>query len=112
MGKLHEKKPELFTVSFLVTCWNRLRFEYTESVREGVRTLLRMLPDGASRDAFIALALAPHKTTRKRIWRWPNIFSFGSRSGLWRGRILPELEEQLESARITGSMRLRTATVL
>ena len=69
---------------------------------------MRMLPDGASREAFTSLALSPHKSTNKRIWRWPNTFSFSSPSVLWKGRILPELEEQLESARIAGSSYLRT----
>ena len=110
LGRLvgfHEKKPELFTIVFLVGCWNRLWFEFTEAVREGVRILMRLLPDGASREALVALALSPRKSTSKRLWRWPTGFSFSPRPGLWKGRILPELEEQLESARIAGSSYLR-----
>ena len=105
--RLHERKPDLFTVAFLVECWNRTWFEYTECIREGVRTLIRMSPEGTSRDAFIRLALSPHRKTGTRVWRWPNVFSFTSSSGAWKGRILPEIEEQLEAARINGSALLR-----
>ena len=42
----HDQLPELFTVAFLVTAWNRFRYEYTEAIREGVHTLIRLLPEG------------------------------------------------------------------
>ena len=99
----HERKPDLFTAPFIVECWNRMWFEYTECVREGVRTLVRMLPEGTSREALATLALSPHRKTGARVWRWPNVFSFKSKSGMWKGRILPEMEERLETARINGS---------
>ena len=82
-------------------------FEYSEVVRDGVRTLIRMLTDGASRDALIALPLSPYKKTNSRMRRLPNIFSFSAKDGLWKGRILPELNEQLETSRIIGSSPLR-----
>ena len=98
-------------MSFLVGAWNRLCYEYTEAVREGVRTLIRLLPEGATRDSFVALALSPHRGSGKRLWRWPNVFSFSASSGYWRGRLLPEIEEQLETARIMGSSQLRSHTI-
>ena len=64
---LYERKPELFTVQFLVNCWNRMWFEHTEAVRDGVRTLIRMLPDGANKDALAMLALSPYQKTQQRI---------------------------------------------
>ena len=67
LRKLHEGKPELFTVPFIAQRWDRLCFEYSEVIREGVRTLIRMLPEGANRDAFIALALSPYKKTGRRM---------------------------------------------
>ena len=69
--------------------------------------MIRMLPEGANRDAFVSLALSPCRHSGGRIWRWPNVFSSKSSNGMWQGRILPELEEQLESSRISGSASLR-----
>ena len=115
LGKLvwfHDQRPELPTVNFLVDAWNRACYEYTETVREGVRTLLRLLPDGATRDSFVALALGPYRGASKRLWRWPNVFSFSASTGMWRGRLLPEVEERLESSRILGSSQLRPSTFL
>ena len=66
-----------------------------------------MLPEGAGRDSLVILALCTRKRANKRVWRWPDIFSFESKSGMRRGRILPELEDQLESARISGSAQMR-----
>ena len=101
--KLHEEKPDLFTVAFLVKTWNRMWAEFGEAVREGVRALLRILPEGANREALITLALSPYKRSSKRIWRWPDVFNFESSRGMWCGRILPELEEDLEQSRIKGT---------
>ena len=69
--------------------------------------MVRMLPGGANRDTFVSLALSHCRNIQKRIRRRPNVFSFAAPNGLWRGRILPELEEQLESTRIAGSAGLR-----
>ena len=77
--------------------------EFGEAVREGVRALLRILPEGANREAIIALALSPYKKSSQRIWRWPGVFNFESSRGMWRGGILPELEEDLEQSRIRGA---------
>lgn len=62
-----------------------MRYEYTEAVREGVRTILRLAPGGAARDAFASLALTPYRDSGKRLRRWPTVFSFSSPSGIWRG---------------------------
>ena len=107
LDQFQERKPDLPTVPFLVSRWGRLRYEYTESIREGVRTLIMMLPKGAGRDALVMLALSPRKKTNKRARRRSNVFSFEAKSGMWRGRILPELEDQLESSRISGSAQMR-----
>ena len=72
----HGEKPGLFTVTLLVEIWNRTWAEYGEAVREGIRALLRILPEGAGRDALVTLALSPYKGSRRRIWRRPNVFSF------------------------------------
>ena len=77
--------------------------EYGEAIREGIRSLLRILPEGANRDALITLALSPYKGSKRRIWRWPNVFSFASSRGFWLGRVLPEVEEDLEQTRIRGA---------
>ena len=98
-----ERKPELFTIPFLVSCWNRLRFVFTESVRGGPRTLIRIPPTGDNKDSLVMLALLPHMRTQKRMRRWQNLFSSKSKSGMRRGRIPPELEEKFESDRILGS---------
>ena len=103
-----DRNPELLTVQFLVVCWGRMRYEYTETIREGVRTMIRVLPGGANRDAFASLALSPFNKTRQRLWRWKGVFPPTSAIGMRRGRILPELAEQLESDRINGSASLRT----
>ena len=58
------------------------------------------------------MALSPYRNSRKRLWRWPNAFSSPPPNGMWRARILPELEEQLETSRIVGSTHLRTPTSL
>ena len=103
----HERKPELFTIQFLVYCWARIWFEHTEAVRGGVLTLIRILPLGANRDALTMLPLTPHKKTQQRIWRRPNVFSSKSKTGMRKGRTLHELGEKIESARISGSPQLR-----
>ena len=103
----HGHKPDLFTVSPLVTCRDRLLYEYAESVREGAMALIRMLPGCADRDALVMFALSPHRYSSRRVWRWPNAFSSKSRSGIWRGRISPELEDQLASSGIAGSAHSR-----
>ena len=77
--------------------------EYCEAIREGVRALLRTIQEGASSDALIALALSPYKGSHRRIWRWPNVFSFTSPCGFWMGRVLPEIEEDSEQTRIRGA---------
>ena len=100
--KLREGKPDLFAVTFLVKTWNRTRAEFGEAIREGVRTLLRILPEGANREDLTALALSPYKGSTKRMWRWPDVFDFESSRGIWCGRILPELEDDLGQARIRG----------
>ena len=46
MGKLiwlHDQRPELFSVEFLVISWSRICYEYTDSIRAGVRTTARLL---------------------------------------------------------------------
>ena len=101
--QLREEKPDLFTANMLVRTWNRMWAEYGESVREGIRALLRILPEGAGRGALITLALSPYKGSKRRIWRWPNVFSFTSSRGFWLGRVLPEVEEDLEQTRIRGT---------
>ena len=102
-----DRKPELSTATFLVGCWNRFCYEYTDAERGGVRTMIRMLPEGAYRDAFASPALSPCRHSGKRIRRRPSVFSFKAANGMWRGRILPEVEEQLESSRISGSASQR-----
>ena len=84
-------------------------YEYTGVIREGARAMVRLLPDGASRDAFVLLALSPFKNSRKRLWRWPDVFSFTPHIGMWGESIVPAVEEQLEFARIGGSASLRSA---
>ena len=51
LGKLiwlHGQKHELFFDDPLVACWGRMCYEYTEAMREDVRTMTRMLPEGAA----------------------------------------------------------------
>ena len=86
----------------MVDAWNRLWFEYGEAIREGVRSLMRILPEGANREAMISLALSPYGKHGKRVWRWPDVFSFTSKRGMRLGRLLPETEEKLELTRIGG----------
>ena len=102
LKKFHGEKPELYTVSYAVEAWNRLWFEYGEAVRGGIRSLMRIPPEGASREALVSLALSPYGKSGKRVWRWPDVFSFTSRRGMWLGRLLPETEEKLELSRIGG----------
>ena len=80
--RLHDEKPDLFTVGFLVKTWNRMWAEYGEAIREGIRSLLRILPEGADRNSLVTLALSPYKGSKKRIWRRPNIFDLSSSSGM------------------------------
>ena len=102
LKKFHEEKPELYTVHYVVEAWNRLWFEYGESVRGGIRSLMRILPEGANREALVSLALSPYGKHGKRVWRWPDVFSFSSKRGMWFGKLLPETEEKLEMSRIGG----------
>ena len=74
--------------------------------------MIRILPEGATREAFAALAMSPYRNSSKRLWRWPNVFSFSAANGMWKGRILPEVEEHLEATRIQGSAHLRTHSFL
>ena len=69
----------------VVRTWNRMWAEYGEAVREGIRALLRILPEGEGRDALITLALRPYKGSKSRIWRWPDVFSFTSSRCFWLG---------------------------
>ena len=73
---------------------------------------MRILPDGSTREAFAAIAMSPYRNSSKRLWRWPNVFSFSAANGMWKGRILPEVEEHLEATRIQGSAHLRTHSFL
>ena len=63
---LRDQKPELPTVTFLVESWNRICYEYTEAVREGVRVILRALTEGGTRDSFSPYALSPYRNSTKR----------------------------------------------
>ena len=101
--KLREAKPVLFAVNFIVSTWNRIRAEFGDAVREGVRALLRVIPEGANSDALATLALSPQKRSQHRIWRWPNVISFSSSLGMWQCRILPELEGDSDHARIRSA---------
>lgn len=101
-----DRKPESHTVQFPAVRWDRLRYEYAEIIREGVRAAIRLLHDGATRDAFASLALTLSGMHAKDSGDWP-MFSFSPAIGMWRGMILPEIEEQLESARISGPASLR-----
>ena len=112
LRRFHGRKPDLSTVAFLVNTWGRMCFEYTETIRGGVRTTMRILPEGATREAFAALAMSPYRNSSKRLWRWPNVFSFSAANGMWKGRIIPEVEEHLEATRIQGSAHLRTHSFL
>ena len=103
LRKFHDEKPELPTVHFIVEAWDRMWFGYSEAVRGGIRSLLRILPDGSNKEALVSLALSPYGKTGKRVWRWPDVFSFRSRRGMRIGRLLPELGEKLELSRITGA---------
>ena len=71
--------------------------------------LIRLLPDGATRESFFALALGPYRDSGKRLWRWHNVFSLTASNGMWRGRILPDVGDQLGTSRILGPMHLRAA---
>ena len=44
--------------------------------------------------------------------RWRNVFSRTSRTGIWGGRVLPELGGKLEKDRILGPAQLRLPTNL
>ena len=65
LRKSHDEKPELPTAHFIVESWNRVWFEFCGSVREGIRSLLRILPDGVNREALVALALSPYGKSGK-----------------------------------------------
>ena len=100
--KFHDENPELLTIHFIVDSWNRLWFGYSESVRGGIRSSMRILPDSSNPEALASLALSPYGKSGKRVWRWPDVFSSRPRRGMWLGRLLPELEEKLELSRIGG----------
>ena len=105
----HDQKHELFAVSLLVISWNRIRYEYIDAIRGGVRAMIRLLPEGATRGSFVSFALSPYRDSGKRLWRRPNVFSLTASNGMWWGRISPEVGEQLGTSRILGSTRLRAA---
>ena len=107
-----DKRPGLPAVSFLAGRRNRICYEYTEAERAGVRPTMRMLPGWANRDTMESLSHSPYRHSRKRLWRWPNVFSVSAANGMWMGRILPELYGQQESSRISGSSSLRATNTI
>ena len=78
----HYQKPELFTANCLLGRWSKLRYEYTDAAREGVRNMIRMLPDGSNRGTFATLALGPCHNSKKSIRRWHNVFAFSAPDGM------------------------------
>ena len=55
----HDQKPELFTVSFLVISRNRIFYEYTDAIREAVRTMIRLLSEGTARESIGRISVEP-----------------------------------------------------
>ena len=64
----------------------RLRCEYAEAAREGVRTVDRMYQERDNRDACTAFSSVTYK-----------VISFNSSTDIWRGRIPPDPEGNLET---------------
>ena len=93
----------LSPIALLRRTWGGMWGSYCESIPEGVRALVRILQDGANRDALAALPLSPYKHRKRCIWRWPSIFSYASSEIMRQGRILTELVDQLGKPRIQGA---------
>ena len=81
LRKLHGEKPELFTAHFIVEAWSRMWFEFRESVRGGIRPLLRILPGGANREALASLASIPYGKSGKKGLEMDRSFRFPAKKG-------------------------------
>ena len=97
LERLHEARPELFTVDFVSDAFEEMNFHYISQVKEGTRKVIRLGADRVKKPDFARLALNCVDGRGPR-WEYPTTFSMRHSAGLWMSRIIPKLEEKVSKA--------------
>ena len=97
LERLHEARPELFTVDFISEPFEEMNFHYIAQIREGTRKLMRLGAGRVRKPDFARLALNCVHGKAPR-WEYPTTFLMRHRAGLWLSRIVPKLEEKVSRA--------------
>ena len=97
LERLHEARPELFTVDFVSGAFEEMNFHYIAQVKEGTRNVIRLGADRVEKPGFARLALNCVDGKGHR-WEYPAAFLMRRSAGLWLSRIIPKLEEKVSKA--------------
>ena len=57
LGRLHESRPEIFTVEFATDAFGEMNFHYIAQIKEGTRKVIRMGAGGVKNPSFARIAL-------------------------------------------------------
>ena len=94
LGRIHEARPELFTLRIIVCAWGEMARRYIAAVKEGARKMVRMLPETVRKGEFRRKALTPMSDGRSR-WGYPTTFLMEHPAGYWQSLDIPRLEEKV-----------------
>ena len=57
--RIRESHPGVSPLHFLITCWEAMAYRYVSDVMNGVRRLMRILPDNVRKTEYRRKALTP-----------------------------------------------------
>ena len=97
MERVHEARPDLFSVETISAAFEEMNYVYCAQIREGTRKIMRLGGEGMKKPAFARIALNPTVSNKTR-WEYPTVFLMHHDSGLWLARIVPRMEEKVSKA--------------
>ena len=59
LGKIHEERPEIPPVDFIVNTFEEMNFRYIAQIREGDRKIIRLGGEGMRKPGFARISLRP-----------------------------------------------------
>ena len=71
-----------------------MTYRYVSDVMDGVRRLIRMLPDNVRKTDYRRKALTPGPQGRPR-WGFPTTCLMGHHTGYWQAIAIPKMEEKI-----------------
>ena len=99
--RTHEAQPEVIHLHFLITCWGAMTYSYVSGVIDGVRRLMRILPDNVRKTEYRHKALAPEPQGRPR-WGFPTTWLMGHHTCYWKSIAIPKVGRKISKSARTA----------